>query len=93
MVNKITIKPVLITKNLFVKKTKKIKFTAKLVNSKGKIVKNKKITFKINHKTYKIKTNSKGIAILKLKNLKLGKYKIYSIYSKSKIKNTITIKK
>ncbi|KZX11143.1 papain family cysteine protease [Methanobrevibacter oralis] len=93
VVNKITIKPVLITKNLFVKKTKKIKFTAKLVNSKGKIVKNKKITFKINHKTYKIKTNSKGIAILKLKNLKLGKYKIYSIYSKSKIKNTITIKK
>ena len=48
-------------------------------------------TFKFKEKTYNVKTNSKGIAKISLKNLKVGKYKIYSIYTKSKIKNTITV--
>ena len=68
-------------------------FSAKLVNSKGKVVKGKKITFKIKGKTYKVKTNNKGIATLKIKNLKVGKYIIKSIYGKSTIKNTIKIRK
>ncbi|WP_063720343.1 C1 family peptidase [Methanobrevibacter oralis] len=89
--NKITVKPVLITKDIKVKKAKKIKFTAKLVNIKGKTLYKRTITFKFKEKTYKVKTNSKGIAKISLKNLKVGKYKIYSIYTKSKIKNTITV--
>ncbi|WP_458403815.1 hypothetical protein [Methanobrevibacter sp.] len=90
---KITVKPLLITKNLSKKKAKTIKYTAKLVNTKGKIVKNKKITFKLNGKTYAAKTNSKGIATISLKNLKVGKHSITTSYGKSTVKNTITIKK
>lgn len=90
---KITVKPLIITKNLSKKKAKTIKFTAKLVNNKGKIVKNKKITFKLKGKTYTAKTNSKGIATVSLKNLKVDKYTITSKYGKSSVKNTITIKK
>ena len=93
VLNNVVIKSLLITKNLSKKKAKTIKFTAKLVNNQGKILKNKKITFKFKGKTYKIKTNKKGVATLKLKNLKVGKYDIYSIYGKSKVKNTIIIKK
>ena len=45
--NKIVVKPVLTAKNISKKKAKTIKFSAKLVNTKGKVVKGKKITFKI----------------------------------------------
>ena len=90
--NKIVVKPVLTAKNISKKKAKKIRFTAKLVNTKGKALKGKKISFKFKGRTYKIKTNSKGLATLTLKNLKLGKYTIYSIYGKSKIKNIIRVK-
>lgn len=90
--NKITVKPLLTAKNVSKKKIKKVKFKAKLVTSKGKVAKGKKITFKFKNKKYKAKTNSKGIATIKL-TLKPGKYKIYSIYGKSKISNTIKIKK
>lgn len=91
--NKIVVKPVLTAKNISKKKAKKIKFQAKLVNTKGKALKNKKITFKFKGKTYKAKTNKKGIATVILKNLKVGKYSITTSYGKSSIKNTITIKK
>lgn len=91
--NKIIVKPILTAKNIDKKKAKKIKFSVKLVNSKGKVAKGKKITFKIKNKTYKVKTNKKGIAILVLKNLKVGKYTIKSIYDKSIIKNSIKIRK
>lgn len=92
--NKITVKPTLITKNIKVKKGKTIKFTAKLLNSKGNILKNKKITFKFKGKTYKVKTNSKGIATLKItKKYKVGKYTITTSYGSAKMKNKITIKK
>ena len=91
--NKITIKSTIITKDIKVKKGKTIKFTAKLLNNKGKILKNKKITFKFKGKTYKVKTNKKGKAVLKItKKYKKGKYTITSKYGKLKIKNKITIK-
>ena len=91
--NKIAIKTTLITKNINVKKGKTIKFAAKLLNKNGKILKGKKITFKFKGKTYKLKTNKKGIATLKVtKKYKSGKYPIYSIYGKLKIKNIIKIK-
>ena len=91
--NKIVVKPLLITKNISKKKAKTIKFTAKLVNNKGKVVKGKKITFKLKGKTYSAKTNSKGIATVSLKNLKVGTYKIITKYGKSSCTNTIKIKK
>lgn len=89
--NKLTVKPVLTAKNVS-KKSKKVTFQAKLVNTKGKPLAGKKITFKFKGKKYVAKTNSKGLATIKL-TLKPGSYKIYSSYGKSKIKNTISIKK
>lgn len=91
--NKIIVKPVLTAKNVSKKKTKKVKFSAKLVNGKGKPLKSKKITFKFKGKTYKIKTNKKGIASLTLSNLKIGKHNIITKYGKSLLKNKIIIKK
>ncbi len=92
--NKITVKPVLITKNVAVKYGKKITFKVKLLDKKGKILKNKKITFKFRGKKYIVKTNKKGYATLTLKlKLRAGNYKIYTSYGKSKATNKITIKK
>ena len=55
---------------LKVKKAKKIKVTLK---SGGKAVAGKQITIKVNKKTFKAKTNSKGIAKVKVKVNKKGK--------------------
>ena len=91
--NKVNVKSTIVTKDIKVKKGKPIKFTAKLLNSKGKIIKNKKVTFKFQGKTYKIKTNKKGIATLKItKKYKKGKYTITSKYGKLTIKNSIKIR-
>lgn len=91
--NKIIIKPTLITKNIKVKKGKTAKFTAKLLDINGNVLKNKKIKFKIKGKTYTAKTNKKGIAKITIINLKSGKYNIVTKYSKLKNKNIITVKK
>ncbi len=91
--NKIVFKPTLTAKNISKKKAKTTKFTVKLVDKKGKILKNKKITFKMKNKKYTAKTNKKGIATLSLKNLKVGKYTITSSYGGCTIKNIIKIKK
>ncbi len=92
--NKLTVKTTIVTKNIAVKKGKTIKFTAKLLNTKGKILKSKTVTFKFSGKTYKIKTNSKGIATLKVtKKLKVGSYTVKTTYSKLSVSNKVTIKK
>ena len=91
--NKITVRSTLTAKNKSVKKKKVVKFAAKLVNVNGKPLKAKKITFKIKGKTYKVKTNKKGIATLKLKKLKAGKYTIKTSYGAVKISNKLIIKK
>lgn len=91
--NKIVVKPVLTAKNISKKKSKIVKFKAKLLNGKGKPLKGKKITFKINGKKFVAKTNKKGFATIRIKNLKVGKYKIKSSYGKSRITNKITIRK
>lgn len=90
--NKIVVKKVLTAKNISKKKSTTIKFSAKLTKG-SKVLKNKKVKFKVKGKTYTVKTNKKGIATVSLKNLKVGKYTIYTYYSKSYIKNTITVKK
>jgi hypothetical protein len=50
------------------------------------------VTFKVKGKKYKAKTNKKGVATLKLKNLKVGKYVVNTSCGKSSVKNTIKIK-
>ena len=91
--NSITFKPTLIAKNIVKKKAKTVKFSVKVLNKKGKVVKKKKVTFKIKGKKYTAKTNKKGIATVSLKKLKVGKFKITSSYGGCTIKNTIKIKK
>lgn len=66
------------TKAIFAKKTFKVKATKKisftLKDAKGKAIKGKKITFTVNKKTYVAKTNAKGVATVKVKLTKKGKY-------------------
>ncbi|MEE1128934.1 MAG: Ig-like domain repeat protein [Methanobrevibacter sp.] len=91
--NKITVKPVLTTKITSNIKTKKTRFIAKLVNLKGKAVKGKIITFKINGKKFYAKTNANGVAFKDIKlTLKKGTYKMYTIYGKSIITNKIRVR-
>ena len=95
--NTVTVKQVLTTSKVTVKKTAK-KFTLKAkLKINGKLVKGKKITFKLNGKTYKVKTNKNGIAKKTLnKNalkLKKGKtYKVQVTYKKDTIKTTVKVK-
>ena len=72
---------------LKVKKAKKIKITLK---SLGKTVPNKKITFKINDKTFSAKTNSKGIAYVKVKVSKKGTLKYTASFTGDGMYNKIT---
>ncbi|WP_296888771.1 Ig-like domain repeat protein [uncultured Methanobrevibacter sp.] len=97
---KVTVKSIITAKNLNAKrsaKTVKIKVTLKKVN--GKYLKNKKITLKFNKKTYKVKTNKKGVATFTIKNsvykkLKVNKKYTYQvIYGKDKVKKNIKFKK
>lgn len=96
--NKITVKQVLKTSKVTVKKTAK-KFTLKAtLKINGKLVKGKTITFKFFGKTYKVKTNYKGIAQKTLyknviKKLKKGKtYTVKVTYLKDTIKTTVKVK-
>jgi predicted outer membrane repeat protein len=90
------------TKATFAKKTFKVKATKKLTftlkDAKGKAIKGKKITFTVNKKTYTAKTNAKGIATVKVKLTKKGKYTAVAkfagdtTYKAISKKATITIK-
>ena len=75
----------------FEDKTKK--YTITLKNNKGKVMKNKKVTLKVNGKTYTAKTNSKGVATFKLKKLtKKGKYNAVITYAGNKYYKKVTKK-
>lgn len=96
--NIVTVKQVIKTSPVSVKKTAK-KFNLKAtLKINGKLVKDKVITFKFNGKTYKVKTNSKGIAqktfskntIKKLKKSKT--YTVKVIYGKTSVKTTVKVK-
>ena len=93
--SKLVVKQILKSKNKSFKKSAKTKkFTATLKTSSGKAIKGKKITFKIKGKTYSAKTNKKGVATIKVTNLKkVGKYSVKIKYLKNTIKKTIRIKK
>ena len=68
------------------------------VEDKNKAIKNMIVKLTVNKKTYKVKTNSKGIAIFSIKLIKKGKYDAVFKYGgssnfKSATKNIrITIK-
>ena len=90
---KLTLKKVKIKKS-----AKKLVLTAKLTKGKSSI-KGKKVTFKFNGKTYKAKTNKKGIAKVTikkkvLKKLKVGKkIKYQAKYGTLTVKNSAKVKK
>ena len=91
--NKIVVKPTLILKDQTVRKSKTFTYNVKLLNTKGKILKNKYVTVKFKGKTYKAKTNSKGIATYKIKvNSKVGKFTLTASYGSAKINKKITVK-
>ncbi|WP_461463965.1 hypothetical protein, partial [Methanobrevibacter sp.] len=86
---------------------KSMQLTATLKNSKNKIIKYQIVYFKVNKKTFKVKTNAKGVAKLtlnkaKIKACKLNKkgtyrftvtYKTTGLYKQSNKKGLIKIKK
>ena len=98
--NKVVVKSIITAKNVNAKKSSKsvkIKVTLKKVNKK--YLKNKKVTLKFNKKTFKAKTNKKGVATFTIKNsvykkLKTNKKYTYQvIYAKDKVKKSIKFKK
>ena len=62
------------SKKTYKKKAKTKKLTATFKSPKGKALKGKKITFTVKGKTYTAKTNAKGVATVKVKLTKKGKY-------------------
>jgi C4-type Zn-finger protein len=100
--NKLVVKQTLklVKKTVKVKKTaKKLVLKAKLKWTNGKAIKGKKITFKFKGKKYKAKTNKKGIAKVKvkkkvIKKLKKGKkYKYSAKYLTNVVKGKVKVKK
>ena len=71
-VKKQAVKATFAKATLKVKKAKKVKFTLK--DASGKALSGKKITITVNKKTFTAKTNSKGIAYIKVKVTKKGKF-------------------
>lgn len=97
--NKITVKSIVSAKNFKVKRTaKKLKIKVSLKKVNGKYLKAKKVTLKFKGKTYKAKTNKKGVATFTikkkvLKKLKKGKKYSYRVtYLKDTVKKTIKVK-
>ena len=86
-------------KKVSVKKSAKKLVLRATLNINGKAVKGKVIKFKFKGKTYKAKTNAKGIAKVTikkkvLKKLKVGKKVTYSAkYSTKTVKKTVKVKK
>ena len=90
-VNKVAVKAT-VPKKTFKKAatTKKVTFTLK--TSAGKAIAKKKITFKVNGKTYTATTNAKGVATAKIKITKKGTYTMTSKFAGDKTYKGITKK-
>ena len=77
----------------FKKSVKIKKYTITLKNNLNKVMKNTKVTLKVNGKTYSAKTNSKGQATFKITKLtKKGKFTAIVKYGGSKFYNSKTVK-
>ena len=70
------------------------KFKAKILDDNAKPVgKNKVVTIKINKKTYKVKSNAKGMIAFKIPNtVKPGSYKLTATYKGDAVKKTVKVK-
>ena len=88
----ITIKNILETHDLTMKESDGSKFKVKILDSKGKVAANKKVTLKVNSKTYTSKSDSNGIAALTI-DLEPGKYSIITEYEGLKNTNQIIVNK
>ena len=89
-VNKQAVKATFKKAALKVKKAKKVKFTLKDAN--GKAIAGKKITVKVNGKTFSAKTNSKGVASIKVKVTKKGKKLAVAKFAGDNVYKAITKK-
>ena len=88
----ITIKSILETCDLTMTEGDGSRFSVKVLNCYGKLSPNKKVTLKVNGKTYTPKSNSNGIASQAI-DLSTGKYTITTEYEGLKNTNTITVNK
>ena len=91
--NKVVVKPTLVCYDKTVKRSKTFSYTVKLLNTKGSVLKNKYVVVKFKGKTYKAKTNSKGVATFKLNSPSIGKFALTATYGSAKVSKTITVKK
>ena len=69
-------------------------YSVKVFGADGKVVgKNVIVTIKINKKTFRVKTNANGMAILKIPNtITPGTYTITATYAGQTVKNTLKVK-
>lgn len=69
------------------------KYVVTLKTNKNKVMKNTKVTLKVNGKTYSAKTNSKGQSTIKINKLtKKGKFTATIKYAGNKYYNAKTVK-
>ena len=81
------------SKKTFKASVKTKKYTITLKTNMNKVMKNKKVTLKVNGKTYKATTNSKGKATFKITKLtKKGKFTAVVKYAGSKYYNAKAVK-
>jgi len=88
----ITIKSPIQTKDLSMNESDNSKFTAKILNTKGKASPNKIVVFRVDGKTYASRTNTNGIASLTI-TLNEGKYIITTEYDGLINTNLLTVTK
>ena len=85
-----TVKTLIVTKDLKINETDKANFNVKILNSNGIPSPNKKVTLKLNGKTYTKTTNKNGNANLEI-NLNPGTYSIITEFGDIKSANKITV--
>jgi hypothetical protein len=90
--NKVTVKTTIVSKTLKKYTTQKDKaFKIKFLNTKGKPLSYVKVTFKVKAKSFKVKTDGKGFAKIRLNWLKSGKYRMEAYNPASKEKRKISV--
>lgn len=93
--NKVKVKSTIPSEEIVKYSTSKKKFEIKFLDTKGKPLKNKVVSLKIDSKKYKLKTNSKGVVKIKSNNFKVGvsKITVYNSVSKETRKIPVVILK
>lgn len=80
------------TKKTYKANAKTKTLTATFKSAKGKAIKGKKISFKVNGKTYTATTNAKGVATVKVKLTKKGSYTFTASFAGDSTYNKISKK-